>query len=82
MKLKTFEKVCTATVTDYIVFSGDTPVDRFTVDYLAKTADGAFDEEKTRQAIIKRVGYENAGAKVRYIDTNSVTGHLSVTIEI
>lgn len=82
MKLKTFEKVRVSVVTEYIVFKGDTPVDTFTVDYLSKTPDGVFDIEKTNKAIIKRMQYEASGARVRFIDTDSVTGKLKVTIEI
>ena len=82
MKLKTFEKVRVSVVTEYIVFRGETLVDTFTVDYLAKTAEGVFDTEKTNKAITKRMQYEASGARVRFIDTNSVTGKLQVTIEI
>lgn len=82
MKLKSFEKVRVATCTEYVVFNGDGTVDSFTVDYLAKTKDGTFDTATLNAAILKRMKYENMGAKVRFVDVNSVTGNLKVTVDI
>ena len=82
MKLKSFEKVRTATCTEYVVFHEQRVVDAFTVDYIAKTKDGDYDTAGTTAAIIKRMHYEDTGAKVISVDTNSVNGHLYVTIEI
>ena len=82
MKLKSFEKVRTATVTEYVVFKGDEPVDDFTVDYCAKTADGAYDTKTLNAAILKRMKYEDDGATVRFVDVNRASGRLLVTIEI
>lgn len=82
MKLKSFEKVCTATETEYVVFKGDEPVDDFKVDYLAKTADGAYDTKTLNAAILKRMEYEDAGATVRFVNVNKANGRLCVTIEI
>lgn len=82
MKLMSFEKVRLATCTEYVVFNGDNPVDSFTVDYLAKTKDGTFDTATHNAAILKRMKYENMGAKVRFVDVNSATGNLTVTVDI
>lgn len=81
MKLKSFEKV-RATCTEYVVFNGDNQVDSFTVDYLAKTKKGTFDTATINAAILKRMKYENMGAKVRFVDVNSATGNLTVTVDI
>lgn len=77
MKLKSFEKVRLATCSEYVVFKGGNPVDSFTVDYLAKTK-----EDTPNAAILKRMKYENMGAKVRFVDVNSATGNLTVTVDI
>lgn len=85
MKLKSFEKVRTATCTEYVVFNGvngDNPVDSFTVDYLAKTKEGTFDTATINAAILRRMKYENMGAKVRFVDVNRATGNLAVTVDI
>ena len=82
MKLKSFEKVCIATCTEYVVFNGGDPVDSFTVDYLAKPKDGTFDTATINAAILKRMKYENMGAKVRFVDVNRATGNLTVTVDI
>lgn len=82
MKLKSFEKVRLATCSEYVVFKGGNPVDSFTVDYLAKTKEGTFDTATINAAILKRMKYENMGAKVRFVDVNSATGNLTVTVDI
>lgn len=33
-------------------------------------------------AILKRMKYENMGANVRFVDVNSATGNLTVTVDI
>lgn len=82
MKLKSFEKVRVATVTEYVVFHNRDYVESFEVDYLAKTADGEYDNAKTTAGILKRIKYEDAGAKVLHVSVNSATGNLKVSIEI
>ena len=82
MKLKSFEKVRIATCTKYVVFNGDNLVESFTVDYLAKTKDGTLDTATLNAAILKRKEYENMGAKVRFVNVNSETGNLNVTVDI
>lgn len=72
MKLKTFEKVNVNIKTEYTVFHGDEPIDSFVVDYLGQT----------KEEIQKLKYYEEAGAKVRFVSVNTVTGNLSVTVEI
>lgn len=82
MKLKTFEKVRTSVVTEYVVFKGDELVDYFKVDYCVKTADGAYDTKTLNASILKLMKYEDDGATVRFVDVNTATGAWSVTVEI
>lgn len=82
MKLATFEKVRTATATEYVVFHGEDVIDSFTVDYCEKDATGNYDVHKLNNNINKRFYYEKQGATVRFVDVNKANGCLSVTIEI
>lgn len=82
MKLKTFEKTNVSTITEYVVFRGDNVVDSFTVDCCKKNDDGTYDLEYTNNSILKRMAYENSGAKVLFVDVDSATGHLHVTLDI
>ena len=73
MKLKTFTKVNTASNTRYTVFNGDAFVEDFTVNYL--------DERTTaRDAILKRISYEDRGALIQHVDVYK--GQLEVTIQM
>lgn len=82
MKLKTFEKTNISTITEYVVSRGDNVVGSFTVDYCKKNDDGTYDTKYIDNSILKRMVYENSGAKVRFVDVNSATGHLRVTLDI
>lgn len=73
MKLKTFTKVNTSTNTRYSVFNGEQFVEDFTVNYLDE-------QTKVRDAVLKRISYEDKGATVQHVDVYK--GQLEITVQI
>lgn len=73
MRLKTFTKVNTSTNTRYAVFNGEQFVEDFTVNYLDE-------QSKLRNAVLKRIKYEDNGANVQHVDVYN--GILEVTVQI
>ena len=73
MKLKTFTKVNTSINTRYSVLKGEQFVEDFTVNYLDE-------QNKLRDAILKRIDYENAGATVQHVDVYK--GQLEITVQM
>lgn len=79
IKLSTFNKLNISTKTRYTVHVGAAEgqmVDYFTVDYLEK------DMDMLNKNILKRMRYEEQGAKVDMIDINGAAGCLNVTVII
>lgn len=72
MKLKSFNKVNVETKYEVHVFDGAEWVDTFEVDYLTDKLTG----------LNKLNKYIEMGANVRFVNTNSVTKLLSLTIDI
>lgn len=73
MKLSTFTKVNSSTNTRYAVFKGEQFIEDFTVNYLDE-------QTKVRDAVLKRIDYENAGATVQHVDVYK--GQLEITVQI
>ena len=79
MKLKSFLKVCNATVIRYNVFAGPCKnsefLDTFTVDYVSQ------DIETLNKNIMKRFDLVDRGAEVEYVDVINGKMHVDVIIK-